>query len=207
MNKKICKIILFLICILGMGMVWPFALIRTARPVATAMGTNYLIAEEAISTSEPLKQEFQAQTSRIETISFALDFADNASGELIFELLDSDKRTIYTINCLVSDMKPCVYFEVPIQKWVKKGEIYAYQIVASEGNSGQCYPVYTDGEETFAPGSVKLTVGDKEIDGQAVVSFLYAFPLGKKSTLCVGAFLLVVMLAGYSIIDQMGKRK
>ena len=87
MSKKAIKVALIIICVTMMLAVWPFALIRTERQMGTALGVEYRVSQETISETVWLKQVFEAQTSRLESISIALEFPEDVTGILTFELL------------------------------------------------------------------------------------------------------------------------
>ena len=63
--------------------------------------------------------------------------------------------------------------------------------------------MYSEGDLICAPGSVSLVLGEENVSGQAVTSYKYGFPMGKKSIISIWAFFLVVMIVGNSLLDEL----
>lgn len=181
--------------------VFPVSLVRKSEDVGTVMSDNFGTTDYMV---QELKQVFTAQTSYLEKIAFDVKVAnDYAKGRYCVFVKDEDKQKIIAEKYIsFEDAGNGAYTYVPIEKWIRKGGEYSVSVTA-EGVEG-FYVFYSLVPEEAAPGSQILYLDGEVSANQAVMEYIYKFPLNVKNIICLWAFILTV---GLSILEMLKKKE
>lgn len=86
---------------------------------------------------------------------------------------------------------------------MRKDQTYCYRLsLVGETGNNKFYGLYTTAEEEHAPGSIKFSMGEKDINGQAVSRYYYGYPLNIKNVVCIWAFLITLACVCCNLIGK-----
>lgn len=189
------RIGVLVICLGIMLCVWPFCLIRRIQDIYPRLDGSFAAAGERISQEAALEQSFCAQAGYLDSISIDVGYdAQEPEGYLHFELLTENGKCLSEKEIRLSEMTSRTYYEIPVKKWIRKGETYCIRLTADRACAGLAYGIYTSVPGEHAPGSLQLTMGGESIDGQAAVWYRYGYPLNIKNVACIWAFLATICI-------------
>ena len=149
-------------------------------------------------------QGFVAQESYLKELSFAFSPIDDLPEDttVLFELTDINGKVLVSKTYTAEDIIKESYCTVAINKWLKKGDIYAYTLTVS-GSSGNHLVLYTTpNSANYAAGNISLSLNGVPLEGQAYNLYLYTQPLSKRNILCTWAFLWTITMCLYSIWEK-----
>lgn len=195
---KIAKISTLLCAVILSLCVFPLCLIRKEVEVHSALDVIFEITE---TRGQELTQSFVAQSGYLSELDFYIRFPDTKpeEGELTFSIHREDGKAIAEKTIPLCDVNDGAFTCVSVNKWIKKGEVYSYTVTASKA---EFQADYTMREEDFAPGSVALFWNGEAVGGQAVAQYRYKVPLNWKNTICLWAFIWMICLTIYEMIDR-----
>lgn len=187
------KIVVRTVCVVLMLLVWPFCLFRRTQSVEAASGIVYAKLDIPVTVQQPFEQTFFPVTSKLERMSFVVGFDAQPVGDtFLFELLDGNGKVIVSEEIAGEELVSGSYYDVEVDKWLNRKNVYTFRIGAMEGNTGEIYGMFTDTEGTHTQGNVECSIGGNLVNGQAVTRYYYAFPLNIKNVVCIWAFLATV---------------
>ena len=189
MKKRILLLIIVVACLLCLC-VSPLGLLRMDQRISSGDTEPYSITPD-LNPGVVCLQGFVAQESYLKELSFAFDpiYDLPADTSVLFELLDSKSKILVSKTFTAEDIVNENYCTVSINKWLKKGDIYAYTLTVS-GSTGNHLALYTTpNPDNFAPGNINLSLNGAPLEGQAYNLYYYTQPLSKKNILCTWAFI------------------
>lgn len=181
--------------------VYPLGLLRVDHKISSGDTEAYGVTP-ALNPGSTCSQAFIAQENYLKELSFAFSPLDSLPKDtrIVFSLLDEGGKTLVSKTYTGEEIVAENYCTVAINKWIKKGSIYSYQIKV-DGTAGNHLVLYTTPNPVnFAAGNIALSFNGVPLEGQAYTLFLYTAPLNKKDTLCVWALLFTITMSIYSVI-------
>lgn len=204
MNRNIRKWIAGVIITamaVGMVCIWPFSLLRREMPVASG-NDDYAYTDNL--SGEKLVQFLTAAESYLYSVDVVLDYEYAADQDVaIFRFLKEDGTVITEEEIPLVDARTNNYYEITIGKWLKKGEIYYYEIDLSNVTS-EVHGVYTYSAENHNKDNISLQVGSREYEGQAVVRYTWGIKLNWKNIICIWACLITAGTTLFTVIMNKG---
>lgn len=204
--KKAAETVVILCMIALLLCVFPVSLVRKNKNIDPAMNGSIVVTDFQVWD---LKQTFVAQTDFLEEIAFDVVLLEwggaNASTEenLLIRLRDEKTQKILVEKRMsIQDIQDGAYTYVQIKKWVRKGRLYSISVMA-EGPEGFA-AVYITEDAEASLGSPILCFEGEPVEGQAMIRYVYGFPLNIKNVLCLWAFILTV---GLSVLEILTNRK
>ena len=202
MKKKLSLLIIILSIILCFC-VFPLNLLRMERSISSGDTEPYGTTPN-LNPGCICMQSFIAQEAYLKELSFAFSPIDTLPEDttVLFELITSDAKVLVSKSYTATDIINTNYCTIPINKWLKKGDLYAYTLTIS-GNDGNQLVLYTTpNPSNFAAGNTTLSLNGVALEGQAYNLYHYTQPLNKKNILCTWAFIWTIATCILSINDR-----
>ena len=206
MKKRIILLIIALACLLCLC-VFPIGLTRMDQNFSSGDTEAYSVTPN-LNPGVVCLQGFVAQEAYLKELSFAFQPIDVLPQDtsVQFELLDSQSRVLVSKLYTAADIMDENYCTVTINRWLKKGDIYAYTLTVS-GSSGNQLALYTTpNPANFAAGNINLSLNGAPLEGQAYNLYHYTKPLDKKNIFCTWAFIWTVSMCIYALSSKYIKK-
>lgn len=197
--KKIVSLLIIVFAFILCLCVFPLNLLRMEQTLSSG-DTEPYATTPVLNPGVVCMQGFIAQESYLKELSFAFSPIDVLPEDttVLFELADSSGKVLVSKTYTAEDIMTESYCTVAINKWLKKGDIYAYTLTVS-GSSGNHLALYTTPNlANYAAGNINLSLNGVPLEGQAYNLYLYTQPLSKRNILCTWAFLWTISMCLYS---------
>ncbi len=196
--KKVVRSIIIIATAIFMLCVWPLCIVRKEIGIYPQQGISYAETEQYITADSSYMQTFTAQTEKLNGITVILNqMVELSKVDFLVELIDEEGKQVYSKQLNLCEMGN----QIPVNKWLKKGREYTIKVSVPEEANGAFKCPYTVKEEQHAVGSKEFRIGEQVIDGQAVVLYEYAFPLNAKNIACLWAFILIIGISLYGLVQ------
>lgn len=196
-------VVLFLLMMLC---VWPFCLVRRGTSLSSNYDKEYIYTEYYLTKDVAFTQTFVAQSSRLNSIEFVVEFQEPlpADGALLFTLYDAHGDTVVSQKLDSDQIMNSSFSQVKVGKWMKKGAEYSFTLTVTEEWEGLIRGVYTQAQEPCGVGNQDLSMGEEWLAGYALTRYEYGMPLNSKNVLCIWAFLAVCCLLTLNMVGATG---
>lgn len=190
--RKIGIVVWFLCTIALCACVFPINLIRRDTNVDPDLSGNYGVTERGQS----MTQVFQAQTAYLSAIAFDIAFPDGKpeEGNLIFTLRQKEGEVLMEQSIALANVNDGGFSSVSVEKWISRGDIYAYSIDVESGSTIKFQAIYTINDAEATSGNLELMFNGESVPKQSVTRYVYGFPLNYKNVICLWAFIWAVSL-------------
>lgn len=180
--------------------IFPLCLVRRDTNVDPSLDGAY----QRTGQVEELLQTFVAQTSYLSGLEFDIGFPEGKpeAGALTVNVMKEDGKVIARREVDLEQVQDSAFTYVPIGKWIKKGGFYSFSV--SQGGSDQpvikFQAIYTTEAKDHTPGNQELYADGESVSGQAVVRYVYGFPLNVKNVVCLWTFVWMICLCAIECI-------
>lgn len=167
---------------------------------------------QILENGELVVQYFIPQATHLGSIQFVLSYEEEKAEEqiLTFLLCEENGKEILTKEVPIKEIKRKLYYDMPVNKRLKPGQIYYWALVMPADLDASCSVMYTNVVEDQAPENLYFTINDQLSGGetaQTVSQYNYYAHPDKAVILGVywiSAFL--VYLVALEIVDRIFKR-
>ena len=199
LRKVLCLLVLA-VMLAAMLCIWPFELIRRDQDLHSG-DTEAYSQTELLTPGTVVRQEFIAQESRLQKLSFSFSLGQNLYPDttVTFELLSPGGKVLTQQVITMAQLQKSNYCTVDCQKWIHKGQTYSYTLTVAGPGSSELYLLCTPGQSNFAPGNTQLLQNDQVLPGQAYNSYIYGMPLNYKNVIFEWAAVCTIGLCLLSV--------
>lgn len=185
---------------------WPVHPIRQVTSVRSGDEGHQMTAPIAIG--ESISQSFRATDDNLIQLEFVFTFDGElpCEGELLFELLDDQKETIFTESLDYDSLQDYGYGGPVINLMVKKGKIYTYRITNESITENLPCGVYTTRTDMCHLKKGTITFRGESCQGELLTRITTNHSVPFETTLALWGCIGLTGFMIYEILNRLEER-
>lgn len=202
---KILKRLLIFFVAACMLWVWPVHPFREV--VALRSGDEGHEISKPLGVNESVTQYFKAPDNNLIQLEFVIDFDERypKSGEVYFELLDSNGNAVFAETMDYGQMPDYKYNGPVINVRMKRGQRYAYRLTNLNVTENMPCVVYTVKDTRYCLKKGMLEIAGEEVSGEFLTRITTNKPLDAGNTLAIWGCIGMVGFLVYELLGSLEK--